>query len=311
MKTKTTGTLAVMFAATLWAIDLAVLRPSLYKFNALSVVFLEHFIAFIFMAGFLFYERKELKKLKPFDWAAFTLVAFLSGAVGTIAITKALFYVNFINLSVVLFLQKLQPIFAIVLARILLKEKPNKNFYLFAIVAIIGSYFITFGFGIPVFSGAIFYASVFAIIAAASWGSSTVFSKFAINKVNFRVGTYLRFGLTTFIMLIILTLTRNLSSLKDFDQGSLLTLLIIAFTTGGAAIFIYYYGLKRIPASVATLAEMTMPFMGVVLEYSLHGTIMGAGQWFGVFLLLGSIYLITNSSKRKSGRKRKNFNRKT
>ena len=72
----------------------------------------------------------SLKQLKKKDWLAFFGVALLGGAIGTMAITKALFYVNFVNLSVVILLQKLQPVFAISLATIFLKEKLPKEFFL-------------------------------------------------------------------------------------------------------------------------------------------------------------------------------------
>jgi drug/metabolite transporter (DMT)-like permease len=262
------------------------------------------------MAGYLIYEWEEIKKLKKWDWVSFGLVGLFGGVIGTFAITKAFFIVmealqyNFelINLSVIILLQKLQPLFAIFFAIIILKEKPRKNFYLFGLIAILGSYFVTFGFNKPVFDigSQIFLASIFAIIAAASWGSSTVFSKFAITKVNFRVGTYLRFGITTLIMAIILTFTNNWSGVAEALKLNLYTFLIIAFTTGGTAIFIYYYGLKRVSASVSTISEMMFPFVGVMMEYLVHGKILNLGQWFGAALLIGSIYLITRLKPIKS-----------
>ncbi|MCL4278097.1 MAG: EamA family transporter, partial [Ignavibacteriaceae bacterium] len=83
---------------------------------------------------------------------AFFLLALFGGAIGTMAITKALFYVNFVNLSVVILLQKLQPVFAIALASVFLKEKLSFRFIFWAGIAIVGAYFMTFGTNLPDFS---------------------------------------------------------------------------------------------------------------------------------------------------------------
>jgi drug/metabolite transporter (DMT)-like permease len=288
------GAFSVMFAAMLWALDMIILRPKLYHLDVAVVVFLEHLIAFAFMLIPLCLEWKEIKKLNKKDWIAFTVIALLSGAIGTMAITKALFYVNFVNLSVVAFLQKLQPIFAVLIAVILLKERPTKKFYLWSIIALIGSYFVTFGFNKPIFDfgDKVFVASLFSIIAAASFGSGTALSKYAIAKINFRIGTYLRFGMTSIIMFIILILFGNLGKLSDVSLPDIGTLLIIAFTTGGLAIFIYYYGLKRISASVSTICELAFPFTAVIFDYIIRGNILSLGQWLGALLLVVSVLAI-------------------
>jgi len=289
------GAFAVMFAAMLWAVDMIILRPRLYHLDVTVVVFLEHLIAFAFMLIPLCLEWKEVKKLNRKDWIAFIAIALLSGAIGTMAITKALFYVNFINLSVVAFLQKLQPIFAVLVAVILLKERPAKKFYFWSIIALIGSYFVTFGFSKPIFDlgDKVFVASLFSIIAAASFGSGTALSKYAIAKINFRIGTYLRFGMTSIIMFIILIVFGNLGSLSQVGLPDIGTLLIIAFSTGGVAIFIYYYGLKRIPASVSSICELTFPLTAVIFDYAVRGSLLSLGQWLGALLLLVSVLAIS------------------
>lgn len=303
------GAFAVMIAAVLWAVDLIVLRPSLWHIDVFLVVFLEHLIAFAFMAIPFYIERNELKKLKRIDWIAFVFVAVFSGVIGTLAITKALFYVNFVNLSIVALLQKLQPVFAVFFAMIILKEKPKENYFIWAALALIGSYFVTFGFNRPIINigNKVFLASMFAVLAAASWGSSTVFSKFATAKINFRVGTYIRFGLTTILMLFIVLVMGSLKHQNLVQPSNYLTLLIIAFTTGGVAIFIYYYGLKQIPASVSTICELMLPISAVVLEYALRGNVMNIGQWFGAFVLITSIFMISQGKEKVIIEKKKNW----
>jgi drug/metabolite transporter (DMT)-like permease len=290
------GAIAIAFAAMLWGIDGVLLRPSLYHLDVAVVVFLEHAIAFCYMALLLVIERKELKKLDLKDWGSFAWVGLFGGAIGTMAITSALFFVGFIQLSVVILLQKLQPVFAITLAAIVLKEKPKKNFFVWASLAVIGSYFVTFGFSQPVLSieNKTFIAAALSLLAAFAFGSSTVFSKNAIKKVNFRVGTYLRFGVTTLIMLAIILFTGRLQNFTAVVPANIMTLILIAFTTGGAAIFIYYYGLKRVTASKSTIYELAFPATAIILEYIIYGKTLSIGQWLGAALMLFAIYKIVS-----------------
>ena len=291
------GAIAIAFAAMLWGIDGVLLRPSLYHLDVAVVVFLEHAIAFCYMALLLVFEWKELKKLNLRDWGAFAWVGLFGGAIGTMAITSALFFVDFIQLSAVIILQKMQPVFAIILAALVLKERPKKNFFTWAAVALVGSYFVTFGFDAPVFSAEnkMLAAAGLSLLAAFAFGSSTTFSKRAIQKVNFRVGTYLRFGVTTLIMFLIVASTGKIQNIAAFTPANYLTLLLIAFSTGGVAIFIYYYGLKHVTASKSTIYELTFPATAIILEFIVYGKMLSIGQWLGTALLLTAIYKIVSA----------------
>lgn len=285
----------VIIAASLWAVDGIVLRPALYGLPVPLVVFIESSIVAILLTPILFKNFSTLKKLNGKDWLAFFGVSLLGGAVGTMAITKALFYVNFVNLSVVILLQKLQPVFAIWLATILLKEKLPKEFFLWASLAITGAYFMTFGLSTPDFSTGdkTAVAALFALLAALSFSSSTVLSKRALKNVDYISGTYLRFLFSSIIMLIIAATTGDIFSVGEITTKQIIIFLIIAFTTGGAAIFLYYYGLKRISASVASICELAFPLSAVVLEYFVHGKILSPVQWIGTVVLLISILRVS------------------
>jgi len=120
--------LFVIFAATLWGVDAVLLRPILYNLPVPVVVFLESSIATLLMSPFFFFKKTSLQSIPKRDLLVFIGVAVFGGAIGTMAIVKALFYVNFINLSIVVLIQKLQPIFALILASIFLKENCLNNF---------------------------------------------------------------------------------------------------------------------------------------------------------------------------------------
>ena len=296
----------VVIAASLWGFDGIILRPSLYGLPVPLVVLIESSIVAILLSPILIREFPAVKNLTREDWAAFFVVGLFGGAVGTMAITKALFYVNFVNLSVVILIQKLQPVFALSLAAIMLKERLPKIFFLWAGIAIAGAYLMTFGLTLPNFNTGdkTFLASMFSLVAAISFSSSTVFSKRALKNVSFKLGTYLRFFFSALIMLIIAASQSNISAISEITLSQWIIFLIIAFTTGGAAIFLYYYGLKKISASVATICELAFPLTAILLDYLIRGTSLSIVQWIGIILLIYSILEVSgisfNSSKNKN-----------
>ncbi len=287
--------LFVIIGASLWGVDGIVLRPALFGLPVPLVVFVESTLVAILLSPYFIRQLPILKALKKKDWLAFFLVALFGGAIGAMAITKALFYVNFVNLSVVILLQKLQPVFAITLAAVFLKEKLSRQFFLWAALAIIGAYLMTFGTNLPDFTTGdkTTIAALFALLAALSFSSSTVLSKRALRNVSFEMGTYLRFLFSAVIMLVLVISLGDIKNISEITTKQAVVFLIIAFTTGGAAIFLYYYGLKRITASVAAICELAFPLVAVVLEYIVHDNILGPLQWIGVIILLLSIVKVS------------------
>ncbi|MEO8231678.1 MAG: EamA family transporter [Ignavibacteriota bacterium] len=294
-KSSIVSSLFVIIAASLWAVDGIVLTPSLYSLPVTLVVFIESIVVALLLTPFFKKYFTQIKSLTPKDWLAFIGVALFGGAIGTMAITRALFYVDFVNLSIVVLIQKMQPIFAIALAGIILKEKLEKEFFIWAGVAIISAYIMTFAFSFPNLDtgSKTTLAALFALLAAASFGSSTVLSKLALRNVSYEVGTYLRFSLTAIIMLTIVLSSGTIASINQVTNTQILVFTIIAFTTGGPAIFLYYYGLKNISASIATICELAFPLVAVVLEYFVHGNILSPVQWIGAAFLLLSILRIS------------------
>ena len=294
----------VIIAASLWGIDGIILRPALYNLPVPLVVLIETSIVAILLTPILVLRLKSIKQLELKDWLAFIGVGRLGGAIGTMAITKALFYVNFVNLSVVILIQKLQPVFALTFAALFLKERLPKEFFFWASLAILGAYLMTFGIKLPILTTGdkTVIAASLSIIAAASFGSSTVLSKRALKNVSYETGTYLRFSITALIMLTINLFANDFASVSQINFHQWIIFLVIALSTGGVAIVFYYYGLKRISASVATICELAFPLTAVILEYFIHKNILSVVQWFGVAILLISIIRVSGVKLSKSPR---------
>ncbi|MDD5031718.1 MAG: EamA family transporter [Patescibacteria group bacterium] len=297
------GAGAIMLAALFWSLDGVFIRPKFYSLPPSLVVFLEHFLGFIVLAPFLILGWSKVKLLRKKDWGAIFWVSIFGGLLGTLMITKAFFAAidGEVTFATVVILQKLQPVFALIMARLILGERLSRRFYLWAAFAIVAAYFLAFGktglsFGQLNFSHE---AAWFAILAAFAFGSSTVFGKRIVNHLDFKSTTALRFGLTSLLAFFLILSNGDLFKIGEVGGLYWKLLAVIVFTSGAGAMFIYYFGLKRITASTATICELAWPLSSVILDYLLNKNILTSGQIIASAVLLLSFFMVVKEGGKK------------
>ena len=286
------GPIFILIAAMLWAFD-GLIRQHLYSLPPITIIFFEHLFGLIILSPFV-YKYLFRTKLSSRDWWLVILISVLSGLFGTLWFTTALGKVQFITISVVFLLQKLQPIFAITTARIFLKEKMDARYIKWAVLAIVAAYFVTFKNGYVNFATGeeTIIAALYALGAAFAWGSSTTFSKMLLGKVEAKVSTFYRFLITVIIALPVLLLFGKGSSLSAPTISQFGFLALIAISTGMVALFIYYKGLAKTPVHISTILELTFPFIAIILDMIVNHTILSVSQWIAAIVLVFSIYQI-------------------
>ena len=287
------GPLFIVIAAFLWGLD-GVLRRSLFTLPPSIIVFYEHLIGAVIILPFTFKAlRKETITKK--EWGALLWIALLSGLLGTLMFTAALVKVNFISFSVVFLLQKLQPIFAVTAAALLLKEKITGAFVKWGVLAVVAAYFVTFPGGQVNFAtgtGTV-TAALLAVGAAFAWGSSTAFSRLGLLKLSHTLMTGLRFLLTTPLAFAAVLLLKNQASLVGLEPSQALRLIVIALTTGMVALWIYYRGLKYTQAKVSTILELVFPLTAVAIDVIYFKNVLAVSQYFAAAILFYAIYQVS------------------
>ncbi len=293
------GPLFVIFGAFLWALD-GVLRISLYALPPAVIVFYEHVFGFIVLLFLIGKWKKDLVRMSRKEWIAISLVALFSGALGTIFYTTALQQVQYIPFSVVVLLQQqLQPLWAILAAAIVLRERLTKDFMLWAGISLIAVYLVTFkDLTVNFSTGAqTMIAAGFAIGAGFVWGVSTAISKFVLKKVNFLTAAALRFGLAPVFAFLFIISQNQTSALTSLTQSQLVTLLVITFSTGMVALAIYYYGLKRTSARISAICELMFPLTAVFIDYFYYHKTLSVTQILGSLVLILAMYKVARMNK--------------
>lgn len=279
----------VALAAMLWGTD-AIWRTALTAtMPSTAIVFWEHILLVLATGWILWRDRSHLRRLDGGDWLAALVIAVGASALATVLFTGA-FAVG--NPLTVLLLQKLQPLFAISLAAVLLREPLPERFWALLPVALLGAYFITFGIENPL---APFQAApgnpvgaAMALGAAVLWGAGTVLGRRLLAKLEFPTLTAMRFTLA----LPALAVWSAIAGYATPGAVEAVPLLATTLLAGLLGLLLYYRGLRETPAAVATLCELSFPITAVLLNvFVLAGRVTG-GQILGIALLWGSLALL-------------------
>lgn len=301
MNPKLFGPWLVTIAAIMWSLDAPFRKYLTGELPSTTIVLMEHLIiaalVLIFLGGYL----REFKNLNSKDWLAVIFIGFGGSALATVMFTQSFHYVN---PSVAILLQKVQPLIAILLAAAIMKEKFSKKFWLWAAFAIFGAYIISFPtFKPQMFAGEIFNPNskgiMLALGAAFLWGGSTVFGRVLLNKLSFQATTASRFLTALVFLLLMQAYSGKLSDISGASQKDWAFVGIIAVLAGLVSLFIYYKGLKNTPAGIATLCELAFPLSAVVVNWIfIPGSHLNLAQIGGGILLLGSITALSVENSR-------------
>lgn len=289
----------VVLGAALWGVDPLFRVILLKSVTSSQIVLLEHLIIALLVLPVLWNNRKELKGLSWRQGGALLFISWGGSAIASILFTMAL---SSGNLNATLLLQKLQPLFAIILASLLLKEKLPRHFFGLFLIALVGTYLLTFGFTIPIghFSDFVQVGSLLSMGAAALWGGSTVMGRMLVGRMKYGTVTSLRYVLA---LPLLFAITWNEGAAWNLPAGSAMvaafTLNIVgqALLPGLLSLLVYYKGLTTTKASVATLAELSFPMVGVLVNGIVFQQVITVAQICGFVFIWAALFIISRQEQ--------------
>ena len=231
----------------------------------------------------------------PKEWFAAAFSGIGGSAIAFVFFTASFLYVN---PSVAILLQKLQPILVVLIAYLFLGERPVKKFYFWGIVALGAAVVLSFpdlnfkflSDGVDLRSKGIQYAAG----AAALWAASTVSGKILLEKTTPTLATFWRFffGLISLIFLLILSKT-PIAAGHVISTPTLMALLYLSLVPGLLAMLAYYAGLAHTSASVTTFIELLYPIGAVILNTIFLHTPLETTQTLAGMVLVLAVAMIS------------------
>ncbi len=293
------GTFFILLAAFLWALDTLIRYPLVESgLSPITIVFYEHVILSLIFGWAAVTAFKRIGELKVADIFSFFVVGCIGSALATVAFTESF---HFLNPSLVILLQKLQPVIAIFLAAIVLKEPIDKKFILWAAFCMVGGLLVSSpdierfyhlmvqDFSLVVSDSAV-RGYVLVLISIVGWGSATVFGK-KLTLAGFDTRSILsgRFLLGLIALIPFVTWNRSLILPHGEDY---LRIFIMVFLSGAMGMYFYYQGLKRISAKTAAIAEMFFPLFAILVNWVFLGKQLTDLQLAGgAILMIGSLVI--------------------
>ena len=287
-RARSAGVILVACGAAIWGLDGVIRAPLVKSWSSWTIVFYEHVLLTAIVLPYLWTRRSALRRLSVRGWASVVAVAWGGSALATLAFTSAFAHGN---PTVVVLLQKTQPVWAVLAATIVLGERPRRRLGLIALPALFGVYLLSFGWMAPskALEGGQAQAVLLALLAAALWGGATAFGRRALREVTPNVITGLRFTVAL-PLLFVLALTHSaLAAPAGSGAGDWVRVVLVALFPGLVSLVLYYRGLERIPASVATFAELAFPATALLAGWIFLGVGVTVLQMVGFAIVWISI----------------------
>lgn len=266
----------------MWGVDGLLRLPLADEIPAGTLVFWEHLLVVIVLLPLLPAAVRALVRCGPKEWLA---VLVIGGGASTLAAT--LFTLAFATGDPVtpLVLQKLQPLFAVLAATVVLGERLRPGYLVFAVPAVLGAWLLSFPDPLDVQVAAL-HTALLALGAAALWGAGTVLGRLVSRKLSSKDVTVLRFSVGLPVAAIIVA-----SQGQPFAVGwdNAVGLALLAFIPGLLALSLYYVGLRATPAARATLAELAFPVTAAVIGVMFLGATLSGTQWLGLAVVVVSV----------------------
>jgi drug/metabolite transporter (DMT)-like permease len=290
------GPVLVVVGASMWGLETYWRIPLGKKLDADILVFHEHWMGLLLTSPFLVLGASRLRTASRKAIVSLVGSGVLGSALGTVCFTQAL---TLLNSSLANLLLNVQPVISVLVSWIWLRERPTARFYPWAAVALACGVAMAWSPGGVESPHRLGLGLVFIGVTALCWGASTTFGRAAMLEIDFKTGTALRYLVGTVATLALAGIDGHLGERLHLDVlftpstlKQMAGLLIFAALT---PTFLYFAGLARTRASVATFAEMAQTFASLFITWGVLGDALVPHQVVAGIVLLGAVVFIHRS----------------
>lgn len=297
--------IAIVLGSLLFATDAIFRERALKALDPQAVGFLEHGIAFLCLLPWVFTKRRmevgqplraRSGKVSRVDMLLFLAIGLGGSALGNTLFTVAVEKIG--GAGATLFTM-LQPAFVLVFAWFFLKERFSSFFGPCAIWVVLNMILLSFSqtarSDLPIMeeNPEALKGVICACLATVIWGGSTVAGKALLNRYPNSVVLIWRWGIA-FLFLGAVVFIRGVPLPWDriLQNDILFPLIYLGVVAQTVAYWVYYVGLRHLPASLATFIELLYPLVGMFLALGESGQRVTPLQLFAALTLLIAISLL-------------------
>lgn len=296
------GPPCVALGAGLWGLE-SLFRVKLQEhFSADLLVFYEHVLGTLLLLPMLWFARRQALRLNRRAWGWLLVSGIVGSAFGTVFFTASL---KHINVSVATLLLNLQPIVAVAVARVTLKEKLEPGFLRWAILAILAGAVITYDGAQSLHVGSTL-GLLLVLGTILCWGTATVAGRGMMRETSIFVAAPLRFAIGMLATLgVVFVGGAGPQIAPQFHlvwHGDVLKqYALLLLVAGLTPTFLYFYGLKYTRATAGAFCEMLQAIVAVLVAWLVLGYPLVMHQVVaGIVLLLAVTKINLLQARKKS-----------
>ena len=285
---------AIVLAMVFWSFSFIWTRVAIHSFHPMTLITLRLVIASVL----LFIVAKssgKLQKLRREDFKWFILLAFFEPFLYYVGETYGLTTVESTLAAVII---STIPLFAPVLAFVILRERIGWATIIGILVSLIGVFFVIYepggGFKANPWGVALMFMAVFSAICYA-----TVLRKIPTHYNNMNVIFYQSLlGLIFFIPTFFLTDYPTIQSLKVTNE-SLFALLMLSVFASVIAFVLFAGAVRKVGVSRTNVFVNLIPVFTAILSWMILDEIITISKWFGIAVVVVGLF-VSQWGKRKS-----------
>lgn len=285
----------VALAALLWGVDSIVTLPGLGGIPGPALTFYEHVLGLVILVPFVVRpSRRELRLLRPRHLLPLFWVGIAGEAVAGFLFGEAY---GRVGAGASGFLQMLQPFCVLAIAWALRRERTASSYVPWAMSVLFGALVIWVfdpGFDTQVFDSPGFWTGAGAgFLAVVLWAAGNMASKILLETFSPSSLVFLRWTLSLAGFAVILAARSIPLDLRPFlGAAPFAALLAHAVVFALVPLWLFYRGLRELPASLATFVELACPLALVFLPAILGGRAMHQAQWLGGISVVVGVMLL-------------------
>ena len=277
---------AIVLAMVFWSFSFIWTRVAIHSFQPMTLITLRLLIAAIL----LFIVSKsagKLQKLRRKDFKWFILLAFFEPFLYYVGETYGLTTVASTLAAVII---STIPLFAPVLAFIVLRERIGWANILGIIVSLVGVFFVIYepkgGFNADPFGVALMFLAVFAAICYA-----TVLRKIPAYYSNMNVIFYQSLlGLIFFIPTFFLTDYPTIQTIQ-VTRESLIALIMLSVFASVIAFVLFAGAVRQVGVTRTNVFVNLIPVFTAILSWFILDEILTISKWFGIMIVVVGLFV--------------------
>jgi len=278
--------IALIFAVVIWASSIVVTKLTIQGIGPITLCFSRALVAFLFLYPFAYKHGFQFKML-------LSKRAMIYGIFGyggnLLLLTLGLIYCS-ANISAII--HGLFPVFMIILGYYMVSEKITKIKIFGILFSVIGVMIATIG-GFSNNSGTLI-GIILVVLSVLTWSFYSVYVKKTASAMNSFVLTETCLGASLIFIFPLFIGEVVFKGISLPSSETLLSILYLGAMSGGAAIILWNYGVRKVNSAVSGIYFNLMPVFGLIFA-AFIGEKINYIQIFGCGLVFLGVLIGTSS----------------